>query len=154
MKLKATVTESAPEKLLAILDSSEVADGFRDIVCEHLGVEPNDFGPATHYVQKTDLTIPTSDSKLGIEVTLSKVSVNDNRSHCDFLRALTAVQEMYESLISRNAPCGTSVQLFCVLALDQPIKFQGKEPTSLIELDPIDVEGLAGKRFNTKPSSL
>ena len=78
---------------------------------------------------------------MGVEVTLSKVSVNERRAPIDFRRALQAIQDFYRVLLSCNLPKGQQVQLFCVLALDVPVKFAGQEATSLIELEPIWVSG-------------
>jgi len=143
MKLKAVATHSLPDALLLALDSTEVADAFIRIVTEHLHVAPGSAGPATHYVQKTDYAIPTSDGRMGVEVTLSKVSVNDNRARNDFKRALEALQKFYIGLIEHHLDANQEAQLFILLALDQPIKFVGQEPTSLLELDPVMVSGRA-----------
>ena len=142
MKLKAVVTRNAPADLIDALNSPKVADAFRDqVAIAHLRVDPRDFGPATHYVQESDLAIPNSDGRIGIEVTLSKVSTSWRRSGETFLNALSAVEAIYVELIERYMEQEAEVQLFCVLALDDKIKLPGQEPTSLVELPARTVEG-------------
>lgn len=143
MKLKAVVTRTAPQTLIEGTNSSAVADTFRDrVAIAHLRVTPHGFGPATHYVQESDLSIPTSDGALGVEVTLSKVSTSWRRSGEMFIIALQAVQATYKELIENTCPVGTKVQLFCALALDDKVQVGDGSYKSLIELDPIWVEGM------------
>lgn len=145
MKLKAVATNARffPQSLINAFNSIETADEFRRIVISRLHVRPEDFGPATHYVQETDLSISTSDGALGVEVTLSKVSVHPSRAVNDFKAALKAIERYYTKLINRYLHQEREVQLFCVLALDAPVKFPGEEPTTLIELPPKKVKGEA-----------
>ncbi len=143
MKLKAVATASMPEDFLVALDSSYVADAFREgVAVPHLHVDRASYGPATHYVQMTDLSIPTSDraGAWGVEVTLSKVSVNDSRSGQDFKRALGAVRDIYRELIETYLYSDQECQLFVVLALDDKIKVDGMQ-VSLLELDPVNIRG-------------
>lgn len=142
MKLKAVVSRNLPPELLEALNSSEVADTFRDIVVEYLNVRPSDFGPATHYVQETDMVVPMSNGQTGIEIMLSKVSLSPRRSAQSFRDTLEAFKKFYIALIQRHLPEGEKTQLFCVLALDGPVKFPGEEPTSLVELPAVMVDGL------------
>ncbi len=142
MKLKAVVTRNAPETLINALNSTAVADAFRDqVAIAQLHVDPLDFGPATHYVQESDLSIPNSDGRIGIEVTLSKVSTSWRRSGETFLNALAAVEQIYVEIIEYHMEQGVPVQLFCVLALDDKVKLPNQEPTSLVELPARTVEG-------------
>lgn len=143
MKLKAVATSTLPQSLINAMNSSDMADDFWAVLREHLHVPREELGPATHYVQETDLIVPPSNGVLGVEVTVSKVSLSDRRSAQDFKNALNAIQAHYADLIRTYVHRSSrQVQLFCVLVLDGPIKFTGEEPTSLIELPPIMVAGL------------
>jgi len=86
----------------------------------------------------------------------SKVSVNPyTRRGRDFENALKSLEAFYITLIQRHVPFDNEVQLFCVLALDGPVEFEGQKPTSLPELPAVMVEGLKGAPyhwFSTKPT--
>ncbi len=134
MKLKAAATRTLPESLFEAFDSSTTADEFKRITISHLRVRLDDFGPTTHFVQETDPIIPTSDGAIGISVVWSQVSVTSRRAPDDFKAALKAIERYYYRLIAQHLPLGQEAQLFCVMALDLPVKFPGEEPTNLIEL--------------------
>jgi hypothetical protein len=142
MKLKATATRTLPRQILEALDSPEVVERFRnDVVLKHLHVSPQAFGPATHYVQATDLTIELEPGWFGIEASLTKVSANRLRSASDFENALRAVEKIYLDLIERLAPPGgIRIQLFCVLQLDKAVEGPDGKDTCLIETEPRWVE--------------
>lgn len=143
MKLKAAATRTLPKKLFEAFNSSPTADEFKQIAVRHLRVRADDFGPATHFVQETDPTVPNSDGAMGVSVVWSQVSVNSRRAPDDFRAALRAVERYYYKLIAQYLIEGQEAQLFCVMALDMPVKFPGEEPTNLIELPSKTVKGTA-----------
>lgn len=145
MKLKAAASRNLPASLLEAMNSRELVLQFHVIIADRLSVNLEDIGPATHFVQETDLTIPLDENKRGINVALTMVSTNRYRSSENFAQTLRDIRLLYAGMIQRHIPVGQGVQLFCVLALDGEIEgFDGK-PTRLLEMAPEFVEGFAPK---------
>jgi hypothetical protein len=145
MKWKAAVTRTAPPALLDAINSEELYDRL----CEEIGVaclhvKPEDIGPATHFNQEADLTIPSKKKPaLGCNVALTMVSVTRNRCDEDFTLALDELQRIFREVIEENLPIGMQMQLYCALALDDEIMDRNHHKTKLPELGPIWVEGKA-----------
>ncbi len=151
MKLKATARRHLPEPLLAALDAGDVADTFDQMIITHLHVAEEDLGPATHYVQLTDFSIPRKRKPVrvhdfGIEVHLSKVTANDIREPENFQALLEALEQYYSILIRAHVPEGQFVQLFVGVSLDKHIKLSRQTPTALLERPAIWVEGRAAQQ--------
>jgi len=142
MKLKAAATRTLPPALLEALNSAFVVSRFYEVIIRHLHVSPDSIGPATHFVQETDLTIPRSNNAPGgINIAFTMVSVNRYRSAEDFLNALRAVVQIYRELVWANVFKGQRVQLFPAMALDVGIEGPDGKTTKLLELNPEWVEG-------------
>lgn len=141
MKLKAAATRTLPPALLEAMNSSRITEQFYEIIEDCLNVDRDAIGPATHFVQETDLTIPDEEHGMGVNVAFTMVSVNRHRSSQDFADALCAIERVYEDMIADFVPTGTKVQLFCVLAVDGEIEDFNGRPTRLLETEPKWVEG-------------
>lgn len=141
MKLKCAATSNLPPALLLALDSAEVVEAFDSIIIRCLHVKWQDIGPATHFVQETDKTIPRRNGEGGINVAFTMVSNNRFRSDEDFAQALRAIEDLFAGFIHAHVPQGQKVQLFCVLQTERDIEgFDGK-PVRLLETDPVWIEG-------------
>jgi hypothetical protein len=146
VKFKAAVTGNAPQGLFERLNSGEIVALLMDRVvvrCLHVRVE--ELGPATHYVQRTDVLTAFSED-IGVVVGLTMVSRKRTRSDQDFADALLAIESIYESIIATEIPRGARAQLFVAIALDGDIEaplYMGGKRTNLIETEPKWIEGLA-----------
>lgn len=141
MKLKVAATRTLPQSLIAAFNSSDTAGRFLDnVVDNHLHVPRSALGPATHFVQETDLTVDVFDDA-GVNVAFTMVSANRFRSAEDFWQALKAVERIYRELIEVHVPVGQRVQLFCALALDGEIEGPDGIRTRLIETQPVWIDG-------------
>jgi len=140
MKLKAVLDPGTPKGLVDYLNSREFAAIIlNDVLKAHLHI-PSSWIGADFYVQNCDFGVGGNPG-LFCEARLTGVSKNDDRSVNDFRRTLTAIEQEYKIAIHRSIPRGTKVQLMVCIMLDRPIG--DKDPQSLLESQPIDVEGEA-----------
>lgn len=144
MKFKAAVTDNAPTRLLERLNSPATAKLLMERVVEVcLHVAPDDLGPATHYVQKTDTLIPVSED-VGLVVGLTMVSTMRTRSDQDFADALSVIEDIYAAILTEEVAKGSAAQLFVAIALDGEVEappHMGNRSTNLLETVPRWIEG-------------
>ncbi|MDO8633378.1 MAG: hypothetical protein Q7K38_02440 [Candidatus Wildermuthbacteria bacterium] len=145
MKVKAAITEGAPEALMQAIDSPATARQIFALLARDLRVKQKDLGPATHYMQRSDRTIQAWPGKLGCEMRVSGVSVTPHRAPVDFWNAVDDLHKFLKSLIVRTAPKGTKIQLFVAIMLDSPIRDPQNQMTTLLESTSEWVEGQLSK---------
>jgi len=142
LKLKAVLDPDTPAELVDYLNSRKfAAEILNEVLNPHLHV-PSPWRGADFYVQNCDFGVGGNPS-LFCEVRLTGVSANDDRSKTDFRKALGGLEQAYMRAIHRLIPRGIKVQLMVCLMLDKPIAFDNKEPLSLLETQPVEVEGEA-----------
>lgn len=160
MKLKATVSDVIPgfsheerfalARLVIALNDPDLIDKvFDEVLVVHLRVPSREsakaWGPAEFFCQECDRMIPRmarDPDTIGVDVTLSGVSVNARRASKDFWDALDKLASIYGEVIRENLPAGMKVQLFVRMALDKQIEYLEKPGmTSLPEQDPVLVVG-------------
>ena len=148
MKFKLTATDDMPYSLIVESNRPSFAAHLKKEVIEGcLHVKPDDIGPATHYLQHTDLLVPTEDSprKLyGAVVGFTMLSVTPHRAQTWFHDAMWKTQAIYRQLLRSHMPLGSDTELFVALALDDrihPPAHMGTEKKNLIETVPIIVVG-------------
>lgn len=169
MKLKATVSDvlrdfSAQERyalarMVRALNDPELPKAVYDeVLVRHLRVPPrntkNAWGPAEAFDQECDRMIPWHDY-IGVDVTLSGVSVTARRAPADFWEATTTLQSLYAERIAQFLLDGMNAQLFVRMALDKPIDYLDRQgQTSLPEIGPIAVMGEAEQMPGLTPEVL
>ncbi len=155
MKFKAAVTDNAPRGLVDRLNSRETAALLMEhVVRECLHVSAQEIGPATHYVQRTDVLVSLSDD-VGVVVGLTLVSKKRTRSDQDFADALGAIERVYESVISEEIAEGTRAQLFVAIALDGDVEaptHMGGRRTNLLETDAKWIDGGGSVHARSAPT--
>jgi hypothetical protein len=144
MKFKAAVTDNASSVLIARLNSPQTAQTLMERVVEGcLHVLPDDIGPATHYVQKTDSLISIGEH-VGAVVGLTMVSTIRTRSDQDFADALAVMEEIYSEILTNEIAVGEVAQLFVAIALDGEVEgpvHMGERRTNLLETVPRWISG-------------
>lgn len=123
MKLKAAITDGAPEPVVAAMGSQVFANRFlNEVVAEILGVEDAAERPAEFYVQLPDRTVYTGIG-FGVELRLTGVSRN-GRKVSQFHKALAKLHQIASDKIAK-ALKGTAcpqIQLFTVIMLDGDVE--------------------------------
>jgi hypothetical protein len=126
VKLKAVVTDGAPEPVVAAMGSKFLAQRFlNEVVIDILAVEDARNRPAEFYVQFPDRSVFTEDG-FGVELRLTGVSRN-GRKASQFHNALQQLHEIAMDAIaialkkSETNP-EMHIQLFTVLMLDGDIE--------------------------------
>lgn len=135
-KVKACSSEGTPWALIRQLN--RLQSTFQRYIfgpCFHR----HNWGPGEGYVQNCDLGDPSKGHFCVVEVT--RVSKLDDRTEEDFDRALRRIQFIYSTLIARYTVVGQRTQLFVGITIDKPLSEE--RPTTLLELDPLWVEGTA-----------
>lgn len=137
-KFKLVPSRKLPKGFLEYLDSEEFAIELLTRVLGHqLRVENPLNRPAEHYVQELDKSI-TVHGNVGIELTLSKVSVMDGRY---FGGALDEMIAILTEAVKKFTPKGQEVQIFCVIATNIPVP--GTDTTLFEMSDGVWVKGEA-----------
>ncbi len=139
MKLKAVITDSAPEALVEAFGGKDFALRFLTlIVGAHLDVLDPINRPAEYYVQEPDRTVCVG-NKIGVELRFTGVSRNGRKAE-RFHKALAALVEIAkETIQSALGHDAQEVQLFCVLMLDGDVETSpgsGKY-SSVLESEPL-----------------
>lgn len=146
MKFKAAITYNASRELFALSNDPNFGKRLMyEVVVDCLHVPPKNLGPATHYLQVSDLLVPIF-SGVGLVVGFTMLSCARTRSDQDFENAMLATERIYKEAVLRMMPRGTKTQLFVALSLDDkiaPPAHMGMKPTNLIETIPTWIEGLA-----------
>lgn len=125
MKVKAAITEGAPEGLFETFGSKELGAEIMDEVCEDaLGAEAHG-NPAAFYMQKPDETV-NIDDEWGVELRMTGVSRGD-RTEEQFNDALTRLHTIAKQAIAKvlkdnEDEDDRSVQLFTVLMIDGDVR--------------------------------
>ncbi len=107
MKVKAAITEGAPEILVVAMDDPETGLQIFAILAHELRIAQDELGPATHYMQRSDRTIEVWPGKFGCEVRVSGVSVTYRRAPVDFWNAVTNLHTFLKNLIEKTVPRAT-----------------------------------------------
>ncbi len=157
MKLKVTISDVletftlegryALAILVTILNRPSFAREVLDqVLVKHLRVPPrgsaNEWGPADYFDQECDRMVPWHPDVVGVDITISGVSVNHKRSVADFWAAADELLLMSKTMIESLLLTGMKAQLQSRLALDRAIPYLDKPgETSLLECGPITVEG-------------
>lgn len=114
MKLKAAITQGAPDRVVVRLNAPEFARRvFKEVLGPFLNVL--EMGPAEFYVQEADRTICTKLGSYGCEVRLTGVSAREGR---DYEGALDALTKLYVEEITDTLGEHARMQLFVVIMLD------------------------------------
>ena len=152
MKIKATVArvdpKQSPELAKALDELSEAFTNMRDEVLKKaLGphiIGANNMGPAELFVQQSD-RMGLTDSDLGCDVQISRMSKTPRRSDQSFWDALDAFQELCVEKIKQHLPKGERMQLLVSAVIDSQVwnRVPGSSDTNLIEGEPIWVDGEA-----------
>jgi|SRR3989338_3627442 len=151
MKGKATVASVDPVKFPQLAKAlDELADAFtnmRDETQEILGphvVGVRNMGPGELFFQQSD-RMGLTKSGLGCDVQLSRMSKTPRRSDQSFWDALDAFQALCAKKIQQYLPEGEKMQLLVSFGIDAAVwnRTPGAPNTSLIETDPLWVEGQA-----------
>lgn len=169
MKLKATVSDVLPTfsaqeryalaRMVRALNNPDLPRAVYDqVLVRHLRVPASDtktaWGPAEAFDQECDRMIPWH-NYIGVDVTLSGVSVTARRAPADFWEATTTLQGLYAERIAQYLLEGMNAQLFVRMALDKPIDYLDRQgQTSLPEIGPITVEGEAEQMSGLTPEVL
>lgn len=125
VKLKAVITDGAPQPVEEALYSGEFAATFLvEVVQKLLGVTDAISRPAEFYVQHPDISIYAGDGRFGVELRLTGVSRN-GRTPKQFHEALKHLHEIAKTKIKLALEkCGSDscIQLFTVIMLDGDIE--------------------------------
>lgn len=131
MKLKAVITESAPQDLIKAFGGRLFAISFiGDIVTAIFHVRSPVGKPAEYYVQKPDLSIDTG--YCGIIVNLTGVS-RGRRKPKQFHDALKKLHEISKRRIETLLDTNQTAQLFCTIMLDKEISIRPGEYSNILE---------------------
>ncbi len=157
MKLKVTISD-VPEiftfeeryalaiLVVALNRPSFARDILDEVLVKHLRVPPrgsaNEWGPADYFDQECDRMIPWHPDVIGIDITISGVSVTHKRSVADFWTAADELLLISKTVTESLLLIGMGAQLQSRLALDKAIPHMDKPgETSLLERGPIMVAG-------------
>jgi hypothetical protein len=121
MKLKAAITDGAPDELIAAFGSLSFADSFLNIVENTFGVTDPGLRPAEFYVQAPDRTIAFHPEVFGVEVRLTGVSRGEREPEVfhDALKELErTVAEFIKDALVDAGLTATRIQMFVVIMVD------------------------------------
>ena len=122
MKLKAAISDGAPQELIMAYGSRDFAQRFlADVVGKVFGAENPDTRPAEYYVQTPDQTVQVHERLIGVEVRLTGVS-REGRAASVFHRALEALDELVTVTAVANLQVGQIAQIFVVMMLDKEVE--------------------------------
>ncbi len=124
MKLKAAITDGAPDELFVAFGAAWFAEAFIDrIATKLLGAKRAMSRPAEYYVQFPDRTIAVANCEIGIEVRLTGVS-RAGRSPEVFYKMLEELQRLVRETAKQVLPSNVKAQIFVVVMLDGDIEVQ------------------------------
>jgi len=135
MKLKAAISDNLSEELVKKLN------GIRQqilvqVLVPHLKV-PEDWGPTQFFVQNCDVCDAKTHGMF-VHVTLSGVSLTDDRADNDFSRARDEIEGIYGEVIAEHLPKGETCEITVIIMLDKPLR----NGDSIVEEDePANIEG-------------
>ena len=99
--------------------------------------------------------VPSHPDTLGMDVTLSGVSVTARRAAVDFWNALATLGNVYEEMIRKYLPVGRKAQLGVRMGLDRQIEYLDRPgTTSLPEQPAVLVEGAGELTEEVPPAAL
>lgn len=152
MKLKATISLPGENFSLSqrlslanlVIASNSIAlhdEVYEKALAEHLRVKG--FGPAEYFTQVSDrMTRAKEGNIVGLDVTLSGVSVTARRAQQDFWDGLGKLDEIYREVATLNLTSDLKAQVFTRMALDASIQYLDRPgSTSLLETGPTVVNG-------------
>ncbi len=154
MKLKATISlpgeHFSPDqrltlaRLVIVTNSPELHNRvYQEVLRPNLRVAES-FGPAEYFSQLSDRMTRTNDCRIGVDVTLSGISVTARRAQKDFWDGLEGLHRIYREVIMEHLSSGLSAQLFTRMALDAHVSYLDHfGSTSLLEQGPEIIEGKA-----------
>ena len=170
MKLKATVSDVLPglshgqrfavaQLVITLNDPGLRRVVFDRVLVANLRVPSRDsgnpWGPAEAFTQECDRMVPSHPDTLGMDVTLSGVSVTARRAAVDFWNALATLGNVYEEMIRKYLPVGMKAQLGVRMGLDRQIEYLDRPgTTSLPEQPAVLVEGAGELTEEVPPAAL
>lgn len=152
MKIKATVarvdSKRSPELSRTLDELAEAFTNMRNEVLKKV-LGPNiigasNMGPAELFVQQSD-RMGLTDSGLGCDMQISRMSKTPRRSDQSFWDALDAFQKLCVEKIKQHLPKGERMQLLVSAVIDSQVwnRVPGSPDTNLIESEPIWIDGEA-----------